>query len=219
MGWKEYWTIPGPRDAPRGLPCIGFEKYDGSNLRYLWRKGKWVKFGTRHRLFDATDEDFGIGIELFLKKYGDSIPKAFCDTKELRSVSEATIFCEFYGEHSFAGFHEPTDPKDVILLDVCPYKKGVIGPRDFLRWFGHLHIPAVVYEGDFTESFIQDVRAGTYPVFEGVVVKGNKPNGKYPHNFWSAKVKTRKWLDELKRKSEYIEALRAMLAENEKEQG
>jgi hypothetical protein len=42
-----------------------FDKLDGSNLRFEWkRKGGWYKYGTRHRLFDATDPGFGSAIEL-----------------------------------------------------------------------------------------------------------------------------------------------------------
>jgi hypothetical protein len=216
---KTYWHIDGPNLAPKGLPCIAFDKLDGSNLRFEWTKKRgWYKFGTRRRLFDQSDSEYGQSIETFLKKYGDAIPKTLHDEKDYRGVNECIVFCEFFGEHSFAGFHEPTEPKDVVLIDVCPYKKGIVAPRLFVKHFGHLHIPAVIYDGNFTKEFIQDVREGKYLVKEGVVAKGNKPDGKAPHNLWMAKCKTNWWFQELRRKAEYIEELRLVLAENENEQ-
>lgn len=216
---KSYWSIPGPKESPLGLPCVAFEKFDGSNIRYEWiKKRGWYKFGTRNRLLDCTDPDFGPAIDLFLNKYGDAIPKVLADEKEYRGVRECIVFCEFFGKLSFAGFHEPSDPKDVVLLDVNPHKKGIIGPRQFVKHFGHLHIPRVVYEGNFNRSFIARVRHGEFKVEEGVVAKGNNPKGKPPHNLWMAKVKTQAWLEQLRKKAEYIEALKAVLADNEKEQ-
>ena len=127
--------------------------------------------------------------------------------------------CEWVGPNSFAGIHDPNDILDVVLFDINPYKKGIISPRQFIKHFGHLDIPRTIFEGNMTQEFIQRVREGYYGVNEGVVCKGNKPNGRPPHNYWSCKIKTSAWLAELKRKSEYIEGLKSVLAENEKEQG
>ena len=216
---KSYPSISGIKKEFNGLPCIAFDKIDGSNLRFLWRKKVgWCNFGTRNRLFDRNDPDFGSAIDLFLNKYGDSIPSILSENKEYRGVAECIVFCEFFGPHSFAGFHEPSDPKDVLLFDVAPNKKGIIGSRQFIKHFGLLDIPKVVYDGFLTDDFINDVRDGKFDVFEGVVVKGNNPKGREPHNLWMTKIKTKKWLQELKRKSEYIESLRSVLEENEREQ-
>jgi hypothetical protein len=216
---KEYLSIPGLKDCCKGLPCIAFNKLDGSNLRFEWTKKRgWYKFGTRHRLFDQSDPEYGNSIEMFLRKYGDSIPKVLKDEKDYRGIQECVVFCEFFGEHSFAGIDVPGEPKDVVLFDVNPHKKGIVAPRQFIKHFGHLHIPSVVYEGNFNQQFIQDVREGKYPVQEGVVAKGNKPGGRPPHNLWMAKVKTLWWLQELRRKAEHIDSLRKLLAESEAEQ-
>ena len=43
-----------------------------------------------------------------------------------------------------------------------------------------------------------DVREGKYPVGEGVICKGL--DGPAPHGIWMRKVKTHRYLDELKRR-------------------
>jgi hypothetical protein len=214
---KDYWSIPGWKDAPRGLPCIAFDKLDGNNIRCEWTKKKgWWKFGSRNVLI--YQPELKPAIDLFVNKYGDSIPKVLRDNKEFRDIRECTVFCEFFGEHSFAGLHID-EPKDIVLFDVNPLRKGILAPRQFLKFFGHLHIPKVVYEGNFNQIFIREVREGKYPVKEGVVAKGLKSQGKPPHNIWTAKVKTLEWLRLLRIKAEQFEELKRALTENEMEQG
>lgn len=216
---KEYWSIPGPKKSPKGWPCIAFFKHDGSNLRFEWSKKRgWYKFGTRRRLFDETDPEYGRAIPIFLEKFGDQIPRILKKEKEYRSVDQCIVWCEFEGEHSFAGFHDFTDDFDLILLDVNPYKKGIVPPRQFIKHFGSLNVPEVVYEGNFNQRFILDVREGKYPVKEGVVVKGIKPGGHPQHGLWMAKVKTLWWLDELRAKAKENEQYSEVLADNEREQ-
>jgi hypothetical protein len=107
-----------------------------------------------------------------------------------------TVFAEFFGPNSFAGDHVPEDPKELILFDVNPLKKGFVSPRDFVKHFGDLRYTAeVLYEGDLTEEFIQDVIDGKVPVQEGVVAKGNSG-----HQLWSCKIKTASWVERVKDK-------------------
>ena len=216
---KEYLSIPGWVDSPKGLPCIAFYKYDGSNMRVEWSKKKgWHLFGTRNRLFDHTDPEFGAAIPIFLSKYGDAIPKVLRDEKEYQGVKECTVFAEYFSENSFAQYHDFSEPHDVVLFDVNPFKKGIIGPRQFVKHFGHLHIPAVIYEGNFNQPFIRGVQRGDFPVKEGVVVKGNKSNGRPPHNLWMSKVKTNWWMEELRRRAAIDPKYNQVLSENSKEQ-
>jgi len=216
---KSYLSIPGPRDCPIGRPCIAFYKHDGSNLRFDWSKKQgWFRFGTRRRLFDHTDPDFGGAIEIFQNKYADAIAKIIKDDKDYRGVRSCLVFCEYEGPSSFAGYHDPDEPKDLILLDVNPHKKGIVVPRTFLKKFGHLHIPEVVYEGNFNRDFMRAVREGEFDVKEGVVAKGLKPGGHPQHSLWMAKVKTKWWLDELRKRAEEDERLKLVLEENEREQ-
>jgi hypothetical protein len=207
---KEYPSILGP-DGAAELPCIAFRKYDGSNLRFAWARGKgWWQFGTRRRLFDATDPEFGCTIELFCAKYASGVEKVIRDDPHFRGAQEVVGFCAILGPHSFAGVHDPAlpvlasagvtrnDPKDVVLFDVNVHKKGLLPPRRFLDTFAALPVAEVVYEGDFTAAFVQSVREGHYPVGEGVICKGLA--GSAPHGIWMRKIKTLHYLDELKRR-------------------
>lgn len=216
---KEYWEIPGPDKAPQ-LPCIAFYKYDGSNLRFEWSKKRgWYKFGTRHRLFDKTDPDFGSAIDVFLDTYGDSLPKTVLDNKDYRGVDNFIAYCEYFGPNSFAAWHAD-EAKEVMLIDINLTRKGIVLPRDFVRNFGHLKIAEVIYEGNFNQQFVQDVKDGKYPVKEGVVAKGILPNKNNPqHGLWMVKIKTKWWMDELRRRSEQESKFASVLSDNVREQG
>ena len=201
---KDYPSIQGASRGPH-QPCYGFVKYDGSNIRIAWSaKQGWSKFGTRKLMFDKTSEHFGTVVELFHNKYASDLEAVFKKEKMFRGVREVTIFCEWFGASSFAGNHDFNEPKDIILFDVNPLKKGFMSPKDFLDHFGHLKVAECVYQGNLNTHLIQEVRKGTfdciskYPIInkvsEGLVCKG----GRYPHHFWMAKVKTQAWFDALK---------------------
>jgi hypothetical protein len=215
---KQYLEIQGPNKAPRQY-CIAFDKYDGSNIRAEWsRKRGWDKFGSRKVLMDET-HPLGDAIDIFLNTYGDDLEKIFKKDKLFRNCQNVTVFGEYFGPNSFAGWHDPDDEKEIVLFDISIHKKGMMSPRDFVKMFGHLKIPKIIYEGNFNESFIQDVKDGKYPVIEGVVAKGNLPHGKSPHNLWMAKVKTKTWLDKLKVEAvEHPERFKNQLIDNIMEQ-
>jgi hypothetical protein len=185
---KQYPEIMGSAKAPLGKPCIAFYKYDGSNLRWEWSpKRGWYKFGTRTRMFDKTDLVFGPAIPIFLDTMGDEIVRRSREIE--RGVKSVIVFTEFFGPNTFAGMHEQNDPMKLRLFDVNLYKRGIMRPRDFVRNFGDLPYAAeVVYEGNLNTQFIQDVRAGKYPVWEGVVAKGED---------FSVKIKTEAYMKRL----------------------
>lgn len=192
-----YPSIQGPNKAPHDR-CVAFEKIDGSNLRWEWsKKGGWNKFGTRHCLFDATDKDFGCAIALFKAKYAEPLEKAIRDSKQYRNIEKATAFTEFFGQQSFAGQHVEGDPKDVVLFDLHLYKKGILGPKEFLDLVGHLDVAKVLYEGVLNETLIETVREGKlkgrHEANEGVVCKGGSG-----HGLWMRKIKTQAYLQRLK---------------------
>jgi len=194
---KQYLEIQGPNKAPREH-CIAFYKHDGSNIRAEWsRKHGWYKFGSRKVLIDET-HPLGDAIQIFLNTYGDDLEKIFKQHKFYRNCQNMTVFGEYFGENSFAGWHSPNDEKEIVLFDISIHKKGMISPKEFVKIFGHLKIPKIIYEGNFNASFIQDVKDGKYPVVEGIVAKGNLPSGRHPHNLWMAKIKTKTWLDKLR---------------------
>lgn len=171
---------------------------DGSNLRFEWsKKNGFYKFGTRNRLFDATDEVFGKAIKLFQDKYADDVSKIILKHKQYREAQYVVCFAEFLGPNSFAGWHEASDTHDVVLFDVAVHKHGILDAKEFVDLFGALHIPEIVYAGNYGQQFRQDVYEGKYidKSFEGIVAKGGTG-----HKMWMGKQKTKAWLDKLKEK-------------------
>lgn len=168
-----------------------FDKLDGSNLRWEWaRKSGWYKRGTRTRLFDATDTVFGPSIPLFAERLAEPLERIAKDQRWDRMV----VFTEFWGPQSFAGLHEPTDPKRLTLFDVNPHKKGLLGPRDFLKLFEGLDIPAYLGTQRWTRGFVDQVRRSEVPgvTEEGVVGKTGEG-----HKLVMAKAKTQVWIDKV----------------------
>lgn len=191
---EEYPSIGGSNKAPH-QECIAFYKYDGSNLRFEWTKKQgWHKFGTRTRLFDASDEVFGKAIFIFLADLAPKLEKIFKEC--YRDIPKITVFCEFFGSRSFAGIHHPNDIHKLVLLDVKLYKKGFISPREFVNVFceelPENLVAQVIYEGILNKEFIEDVRIGKYPVYEGVVCKGGSG-----HKLWRCKIKTNRYKSDL----------------------
>lgn len=192
---KSYPSIDGPSKAPKDSG-IAFYKYDGSNLRFEWTKKRgWHKYGTRKRLFDETDPDFGAAIKLFKETHAPDLEAIF--KKEYRDSQEVTVFCEYFGDLSFAGQHKPEDTtKRLVLIDVEIFKYGFVSPRDFVNIFCKQlgdRAAQVIYEGNLNEQFIKDVREGKYPLWEGVVFKGGSK-----HKLWRTKIKTNAYLTKLK---------------------
>lgn len=214
---KIYPSIPGPKKFI-GFPCIAFEKKDGSNLRFEFqKKGGWFKFGTRQRLFDKSDPDFGEAIDLFMELHSANLEKLFAD--KYPNDKTFTVFCEFFGENSFAGQHVKGEQKNLVIFDVEIHKKGFVLPRDFLRNFGSLPNTAVVeYEGPFSEDFIQSIR-NSETLDEGVVAKGLL-EGRKPsiHALWMSKVKTKRWLDKVAELAKSNPQYETIHQENSREQ-
>lgn len=190
---KTYPSLPYGTDSH--LSLFAFDKLDGSNVRAEWTKKKgWTKFGTRHRLVDASDPVFGKVPDIIVAKYGDSIPAALQEC----GWDKAMCFFEFWGPGSFAGMHDPKATQTVTLFDVAPYREGILDPAMFMGCFGHLDVPRVLLANDWvTPEFIESVRASTLTgmTFEGVVFKTkNNKKTKQPIMF---KQKSRAWLDKL----------------------
>jgi hypothetical protein len=218
-----YPSIEGPTFAFLNAPCVAFEKYDGSNLRFFWdQKRGWHSTGTRYRWFKAATPMFGPAVAMFQRTYARGVIEGLRRFKEYRGVTELVAFCEFFGPGTFSGLHTEDEPKQIILFDIYLPGRGFVLPRDFIAHFGHLPVARVVYEGPFTRSFIDDVRAGKYPVSEGVVAKGvhtrRQRKGKADQEVWMAKVKTRAWLEELARRAGESEDLRKEYEQDVREQ-
>ena len=216
-----YPSIPGPSIAHLGEPCVAFHKYDGSNLRFFWnvRRG-WHHFSTRYGWFTADTPTFGSAIRLFQEQFAEGILEAVRHGPNGDDVTELVACCEFFGRNTFAGRHREGDAMEMVLFDVYLPERGFLPPDEFLALFGHLRTVEVVYRGPFTAAFIEEVRAGKYRVKEGVVVKGVRPRGEGQEEcaVWSAKIKTRAWLDELRRQAGISTTLVQEAEANDREQ-
>ncbi len=200
---KAYPSIPGARDAkvPIGSPCVGFTKYDGSNLRWEWtKKNGWWKHGTRERLFGIDEPPYNLAVPIFMETMGPRIKTVV--TTEHPGIQNFTVFTELFGPQSFAGSHH-APPDTLKLLDVwIPHLNDFIEPRRFLKLFADDDWCALeVYYGNLNNQLIADVRQkGEVDIFgkvfkldEGLVCKGTH-RGKT----WMVKLKTQAYLDRLK---------------------
>jgi hypothetical protein len=108
---------------------------------------------------------------------------------------DAICFFEFHGASSFAGFHNFEETMDITLLDVNPYKQGILLPTQFLNLFKHLDIPNLVYEGYITTDLFDQIKQSTLTgmSFEGVVAKANDDG-----QLTMFKIKSKAWLNKLK---------------------
>jgi hypothetical protein len=52
-----YPKMPGSKNSPLEK-CLAFEKYDGTNLHWVWEPEMgWYAFGTRRDRFDLDDQE------------------------------------------------------------------------------------------------------------------------------------------------------------------
>lgn len=187
---KSYPSIP--KDIMNWVHIFSFNKIDGNNIRAEWNSKKgFYKFGSRTQLIDENTKPLGKSIKILKDKYEDDLSMVFKEHK----WRDVICFFEYYGPNSFAGQHIDTDELTTTLIDVNPYKEGILAPRDFIRYFGHLDIPNVLFEGKVTPEFIDKVKQSNVPGMseEGCVCKGIDKN-----QIVMFKIKTNAWLDRLK---------------------
>jgi hypothetical protein len=187
---KHYPSIT--KEIRHDIYIYAFDKLDGSNIRAEWNAKKgFYKFGTRNQLTDEKTMPFGKSIPLIREKYEEDLTKIF---KE-QGWRDALCFFEYWGPSSFAGNHNFEEKLDVTLIDVNPFKQGILFPADFIELFGGLDIPKVCYEGYVSENLFDKVKNSALNgmTFEGCVCKGSD-NGKLV----MFKIKSKAWLDRLK---------------------
>jgi len=199
---KSYPTIPHWHKGIFGEHVYGFDKLDGSNIRCEWSKKRgWYKFGTKKQIIDQTHDQFGEAVTLFMNKYAEPLERKFKDDKEMRKQMRFLAFVEYLGENSFAGFHED-EPHDVVLFDVNQHNKGILPPKEFLDKFGDLHIPDVVYIGNYNKELINKVKHNAfedYDLKEGLVIKGARKTKKKENTLvWMCKIKTHDWVNKVR---------------------
>ena len=186
----QYPSIPGWKYVSLGRPCYAFYKYDGSNLRFEWSPKKgWHKFGTRTQLFNSDTDLYNQSLPFFFNNISDVLVSKVC--KMLGYKPERIVaFAEFYGDSSFAGTHLIDEAKILKLFDVSIYKQGFLDARTYLKLFDAFeHSAELVYTGNMSKSFVEQVKGGILSLNEGVVCKGND---------WAAKIKTEAYLTKLK---------------------
>jgi len=183
-----------PPSVAIGKKVVAFDKIDGSNIRAEWSKKKgFYKFGSRKRLIDANDHQFGTVVPQ-IKEMEDVFAGIFKD----RKVERAMCFFEYWGPNSKFGQHDPNDTKKATLIDVSVYRKGIISPDDFIEWFVDVETAPVVFQGKLNSEFFKNVSEGSLEGMgrEGVVCKSGfeqKLGGP-----WMTKVKRQSWFDELR---------------------
>jgi len=190
---KSYPSIT--KEVRQDVYIYAFDKLDGSNIRAEWNSKKgFYKFGTRTQLIDEKTMPFGRAIPLLKEKYAEDLGMVFREQR----WRDAICFFEYWGPTSFAGTHNFEEPMDITLIDVNPYKEGIMPPTQFIKLFGHLDIPKVCYEGHVTTELFDKVKQSKLPgmTFEGVVCKAaSDNNSKMPIMF---KIKSKAWLEKLR---------------------
>lgn len=172
-------------------PVYAFDKLDGSNIRAEWSKKQgFYKFGSRKRLLDESDPLLGTAKQLFLNKYERDLTEIFNRHRWERVV----VFFEYYSLNSFAGNHAD-EPHDVIIFDVDLYKKGLLGPKEFIKIFQTVETPKLLYYGNMNFDFAMSVMNRSLPgmTFEGVVCKAQIGS-----IIKMSKIKSQDWLTKLK---------------------
>lgn len=202
-----YPKIPENSDQFKGK-CIAFEKYDGTNLHWVWNIADgWTKFGTRRTQFALTKEGIAeftkehVELEMapyiFNEKLRDKLTTYLCQKDPYR-FGEITIFTEFYGPNSFAGGHSyldaDNDTQQLTLIDVA-FNNKIIGAKIFANDFDRFPIARIIYEGKYGGQFTEDIRKGKYDVNEGVVCKGVSFG-----QIFMTKVKTADYLKRLRQR-------------------
>lgn len=186
---KSYPSIPRrPKGKQAGRPMHLFDKLDGSNLRFEWsREQGWFRWGSRTQLIDASHPILGGGLALFLRHHAEGLERVARD----RRWEALVAFAELWGPGSLGGRHVPDEPKRLTLFDVAPYRRGLLGPTEFLELFAAHDVPAYLGEAGWDDDLLARVRAGTLPGITGEGVVGKAGAG---HTLVMAKAKTDAWV-------------------------
>lgn len=188
--------------------CVAFEKYDGTNLHWVWNQEKgWTGFGTRRDRFELNPD--GIvefhqahpGLEDCVDIFNQSIKvlDRYLLSAKYKPSKEIIVFTEYFGAKSFAGQHEKDDPKKLVAID-CLTDFGWLNPSQFGGDFSfHLpkeNFPNIIYGGNYSGRLVEDIRNGKYSVNEGAIIRSNDFDPKLVD--YRAKVKTNAYMEKLK---------------------
>lgn len=167
-----------------------FDKLDGSSCRSEWSsKRGWFKHGRRHGLLDDSNPALSTVPDLFAEHLAEALARIARSNRWQQLI----VFYEFWGLKSFAGLHEPEDPKRLTLFDAAVDKKGILGPSEFRHLFeDRVETARFLNQVTWTRGYIEQVRLGEVEgiTFEGVVAKAGTG-----HSIVRAKAKTQAWVD------------------------
>lgn len=198
-----------------GEEIWAFNKLDGQNFcaKYSPKHKEFVMFGSKTQNVDETSEQFGDAVRYFKENMADTISEIIVKNSKkggvFNGVKEITIFCEWYGENTFSGFHIEGEPLKLALIDVFLYKKGYIEPPmfwDIFSGYDNIELPELIYVGKLTKDFIQLIQNNDWTsphslfptVKEGIV--GKRSRLMKGQRLLKCKVKTSWWLNTLKSK-------------------
>lgn len=147
-----------------------FDKIDGNNLRFEFKKGKWKKFGSREELLSPTDKRYSKAYDLFVSTMGQHLSTIIGNNWPNANV---TVFVEWSGPKSLSGIHVPDDTMSLNMLDVSIDGQTFVPPVDFLKLFKGVQQPRYLGTHELTHEFIESVIHKSLPgiSLEGVVCK------------------------------------------------
>jgi hypothetical protein len=173
----------------REFTAYVFDKLDGRHVRAAWTKKRgWDRFGTKERMFDETDPEFGPAKPIFMATLAEPLARVAVD----RRWRELVAFVEYWGPGSIAGLDMSGPVMRVDLVDADADGRGLMLPKDYLKAFEG--VPQARYLGRhrWTRGFSQRVLLGEVEgiTFEGVVGKAGQGSDRI-----MSKAKTQAWRD------------------------
>lgn len=183
--------------------CHVFNKYDGTNLHWIWNnQNDWHLFGTRRTQFSFDEE----GIAEFQSNHPQigNAPNIFNQTlrnkltvflREHKTFSSHSIilFTEFHGPDSFAGDHKIGDNHELTIIDVMVNGR-LLEPTVFHEIFQQFGSAQLIFQGKYSGQLAEDIRKGKYSLNEGAVVKSVVDSGVF-----MTKIKTINYLERLEK--------------------
>ena len=119
-----YPKIPSPKNCPL-KQCIAFEKLDGTNIHWVWKRnygGMFASFGTRRdqfplhlkgrQAFAKSHPELADVDEVFINSpIEGELDYIFTEHENYKDYNEIFVFTEYFGKNSFAGSHSIKDSK------------------------------------------------------------------------------------------------------------
>lgn len=181
------------KEVIKDLDYYVFDKLDGSNIRveFSLKKG-FDKFGTRKKLMSDDSGILNLSKDLIMQN-----EKEVHDIFKKNKWQEGTLFFEFYGDKSFAGFHEENDNFKVKLIDAHIGKVGYLPPKDYIKAFDNIDMAEFLGIFRLNQIVMKEIKEGNFSgmTFEGVIGKAFIRN-----KIIRCKVKNQAWIDKLKNK-------------------